>query len=276
MQIWTPEIARYWRNYVPPCRPSRHDLGVCSAALRGLRANLNGARPRILILGSTTEYRDWAFEERAEVTVVDSSPEYHFAIGETRTHHNPYEIVVFCDWREMTMRDEFDLAVGDLVVGNIPREDLPLFVSRVSGALKPGGLFITKSFFGDYFNSAPSAEVIFQALGAESRFVDPFPLVAHELTMLSADSQSGALRFEDMFERVEAAWKRGAVFDEHMERFREFGWDSAMKIEFQVLTRDEWLTAARRNFLLVDARLAPGGELADFPIYVLRRPERSY
>jgi hypothetical protein len=203
----------------------------------------------VLILGSTVEFRDWAYEERVDATVVDYSVGFHTAVSNERRHHNPYESVVISDWREMSFDSEFDMAVGDLVIGNVPSIDLPMFLERIRRALRPSSRFVTKSFFaGEDAQDQSLEEALAVLCRPEHEFADPFPLIAYELVMACMDHETGVLRFAEMLSAIEAQWAQGLVSGAHMERFREFGWDGEMKIEFSVPTLDQWRQLIATSF----------------------------
>lgn len=268
---WNANIARFWRNYVPPCRPSRSDLDTCSIVVAEIRRSVS-RRPRVLILGSTTEFRDWAFEERVDALVVDSSREYHQAVSAELTHRNPYESVEYSDWRSMDVGDDFDLAVGDLAVGQIPHSDLNQFLGRVAASLGPDGYFLTKSFFDPEIGEAPELlDVLGRLQDPSSTFCDPFPLVAHDLTLACTDRATGVLHFEKMFRDLEECWMSGHLSDLHMERFREFGWDTAMKVEFSVPTLKAWRSSFSAFFEEVAGHEVTEDAVPSMPLFVLKK-----
>lgn len=266
--MWNAEIATFWRAYVPPCRPSRKDLDLCSAVLREQRKALD-RRARVLILGSTTEFRDWAYEEQVETVVVDNSREYHEAVSLELTHRNGREEVEIVDWLDMTFESEFDIAVGDLVVGNVGTHCLPRFLDRVATALRPGGDFVTKSFFRSGDENASPGEVLAK-LRELSEFVDPFPAIAYELTIACMEPGSDYLNFETMFRHIRLAAESGVVSAWQFERYCEFGWDSAMKFNFSVPTYDEWRTAFEVRFKERHKFAVPPAGLSEMRPFVLQ------
>lgn len=268
---WTPQIAVHWRNYVPPCRPSRFELDCCSQILHSIRVGNPPSRPRVLILGSTTEFRDWAFEEAVDVTVVDNSREYHEAISEELTHHNPREVVAFQDWRDMKYQGEFDLALGDLVVGNLPEDDVPRFLGILASSLREGGRFITKSFFLFDESEPLDLEQAFKIAGTQHEFEDPFPWVIYELSMTCRDPRTGILQFETMHETVMDLARRGIVDEDQARRFDSLGWDSSFKVDFWIPTEHAWTEMYSAHFDL-EKKYTPATSTAleHFPLYVLR------
>jgi cyclopropane fatty-acyl-phospholipid synthase-like methyltransferase len=270
MSGWGAELAVYWRNYVPPCRPSRFELNRLSDIAKDLKLNVKSRRLRVLILGSTTEFRDWAFEERLEAVVVDSSLEFHREVSKELTHENVNESVIFDDWRSMKFDQEFDLVVGDLVVGNVPRVDLPRFLENVHSSLLPHGRFVTKSFFARDDRSAKSVDEIIEIMQQFDPCDDPFPDLIYELAMACTDHDKGILSFERMFNEIERAWQQGRITDDQLNRFTEFGWGSKMKFDFLIPTKSEWSNQFLRFFDLEVLHRDEDSFLSSFPLYVLK------
>jgi hypothetical protein len=258
---WSSELAAFWRNYVPPNRPSRFDLNICMRSSAELLGSTVLGRPlRLMILGSTTEFRDWAFEARAESVVVDNSKEYFEAVSAERTHINPAESVELVDWREMTFDHEFDMVVGDLIAGQIPLDELPGMVERIKRALLPHGCFITKSYFRTEGFGRMSIRELFKPLA--NFFGDPFPIVAYDLSSMAVDSK-GNLYFPDMLEIIDGAFRQGHISERHRRRFDDFGWDSAMKVHFTMPTFTQWIEICSWSFGRVESLTdweAPYGE----------------
>ena len=270
MSGWGAELAVYWRNYVPPCRPSRFELSRLSDITKDLRRNTRSRRLRVLILGSTTEFRDWAFEERLEAVVVDSSPEFHKEVSKELTHDNVRESVIFDDWRSMKFDLEFDLVVGDLVIGNVPKVDLPRLLENVHNSLLPHGRFVTKSFFARNDRSAKAIHEVIENLRQFDPCDDPFPELIYELAMACTDNEKGILSFERMFNEIERAWQHGQVTDDQLIRFSEFGWGSKMKFDFLIPTESEWSDEYQRLFELDILYRDESTFLSSFPLYVLK------
>lgn len=59
---WGKELAICWTRMVGPSRPTISELAIYTKYTRILQSNLN-RRLKILILGSTPEFRDWAFKK---------------------------------------------------------------------------------------------------------------------------------------------------------------------------------------------------------------------
>lgn len=269
--MWNSSLARHWRSYVPPCRPSRFDLELCSQLLQRYREGVHNRYPDVLVLGSTTEFRDWAFEERCRVTVIDKSRSFHRAISADRRYKNVTESVIFKSWEEMSFKDEFDLIVGDLIIGNIIPNCVNSVLERIHRALRPGGTFMTKSFFA---TKCAASEDIFAALGKIERqhpYEDPFPNMAYPLTIAAMDKETNMVEFEVMYKIVRQAYNKRYVTKTVLKRLDEMGWNEADKSMFYVMPLNLWEQCAQTVFQQIAKHQGPYSWSRDFPVFVMSK-----
>jgi len=85
MSGWGRELATIWTNNVAPSRPSNSEMCVYTKYLRQLRETFR-RRIKILILGSTPEFRDWGYEENLIIHVVDKSEDYYNTVSREIRH----------------------------------------------------------------------------------------------------------------------------------------------------------------------------------------------
>lgn len=145
MSGWNRELATIWTNNVAPSRPSHSEMFVYTQYLRQLQKESN--RPiKLLVLGSTPEFRDWGYDENLIVHVVDKSEEYYKTVSREIRHKNIQEHLHISSWESMSFDEQFDIIIGDLSIGNIEPNKFDDFLINIEKALAPGGLFMGKSF----------------------------------------------------------------------------------------------------------------------------------
>jgi hypothetical protein len=130
-----------WRNILPPSRPSALQLAYFLPYL-----DLMDRHDPVLVLGSTTEYRDLLGALGfLEVFVVDKSKTFHERVSKDRFWNNT-ERVVFQDWRDFLpeAKSTYCAILSDLTSGNIPYEERPHFYRSIASALSSHGLFFDK------------------------------------------------------------------------------------------------------------------------------------
>lgn len=87
---WNSTLALLWTRTVGPSRPTVSELAIYTKYAHKLLNNSKN-RLKILILGSTPEFRDWAFEENMETTIIDYSADYNKTISREIRHKSIIE-----------------------------------------------------------------------------------------------------------------------------------------------------------------------------------------
>lgn len=269
---WGKDLAICWTRMVGPSRPTISELAIYTKYIRILQSNLN-RRLKILILGSTPEFRDWAFEENMDVTVMDYSVEYHETISREIRHKcivekkEGREKFICKNWIELDETDKYDVIIGDLVIGNIPPKQLDEFLFKVSIALKKDGLFLGKSFFvpRNYKIITPE-ELIRQYYNGPP--YHPYSALSFDLTMYSID-ENNILSFKKQYNELEKLKNKGLIKNETMLYFENIGWDKEMKFQFYVPSIEEYEKLVKQYLKIFCVEYGNDIYSDKFPLYII-------
>jgi len=80
MKKWTLDMANAWKRMTPPIRPSRYDLAVFKQFLKQ-KVKDKGKNIKVLILGSTPEFRDLVNSKGLTAYVCDYNKDNYEALG---------------------------------------------------------------------------------------------------------------------------------------------------------------------------------------------------
>ncbi len=137
------KLASNWEMYTPPGRPSKEAIKYYKKFAR--LATKNSKTKRALVIGATPELRDLLYELNFEVTIIDINIEMILAMSKLTKHKNPNEIIVKGSWTDHPLQsDYYDIALGDLVLSNVPEEKQEQFLKELKRVLKKNGYWITK------------------------------------------------------------------------------------------------------------------------------------
>lgn len=273
---WNGELGLLWTRYLPPCRPSWSEMVIYSKYLRQKQKKFPDRPIKLLILGSTTEFRDWGHQENMETTIIDCSADYNKSISWELRHKFPNERLKIQFWQDMSFSNEFDLIVGDLVIGNLSKDEIPLFLKRVANALKDGGLFMTKSFFSDEKWKKESLEDIFVNYYKNGITYSPYSSLVYDIAMNCVDKETNLLSFNYMFSQIEKLYEKGIVKRETFENFRYLGWQKEMKIVFYMPPFSLWEHWISENLKLLKKEYGKDLYSKNFPIYVITTKDQTY
>lgn len=272
MGTWDSRLAETWTYCVPPSRPSALEMAYYTRYAEKLREE-RGQRLRVLALGSTPEFRDWACDLNYDLTVVDKSESYHRTITRELRHKHLVERLVVCRWEDMDFCSEFDVVVGDLAVGNVEPSRFVDFASAVARALVPGGLFMGKSFIWPEGTAHETVEDILADYRQNGRGCHPYTFINHRLGLCVLDRQRRTINFADMHSELLRAQAIGLAGDDVMAAFDPLGWDEQMVATFFAPSQREFMDVMAQWFDVADFG-GPRQLYTDvFPTFVLMRKE---
>ena len=273
MSGWGEQLAKIWTNNVAPSRPSCAELCVYSKYINLLRESKKD-RLSVLILGSTPEFRDWAFEEDMRISVVDKSESYYSCISRELRHKNLQERLYVSSWETMRIPDIFDVVIGDLSVGNIAPCDFPVFLNNVSRLLSDDGLFLGKTFLWREEDPIESPIQIIEHFKKSIR-IHPYTYINHRLGLYCLDKSTRLIDFSKMYSELELLFNQGFLDEEIFQYFKDVGWDTEMKFQFFSPSREEFIDEVNKVMNFEGFVETTDDYSAQFPIYVVRCNRRK-
>jgi hypothetical protein len=265
---WGKDLARIWLQYVPPARPSASELRIYTSYLRQVQSTLH-RKVNLLILGSTTEFRDWGYEHDLNVTVIDANIDYYRENSLSTRYQNSSEKLVNKRWQDMDFQSEFDIIVGDMVIGNLLPGEVPDFLERVSQALTSNGIFMTKSVFKNRKRIKNLEETV-RKYYITQRQLHPLSALSYDLLMHTMDGQQEMLSFHHMWRTVNEANKSGFLKRETLESFSKLGWSDHMNIQFYMPEGENWEAMINKSFHGFRKEYSDDIYTKDIPLYIIQ------
>lgn len=271
---WNENLALVWTHMVGPSRPTISELAVYTKYAHILM-QAKKRRLKLLILGSTPEFRDWGFEENMEVTVMDCNLDYHNAIARELRHKSILyggqgaEILLLDKWQNLQAKNEYDIIIGDLAIGNIPPNELDNFLHKVSIALSDDGLFLGKSFFVPRnYKPIHPRELIKHYY--EGPVYHPYSALTFDLTIYSLD-ENYMLSFQKQYHELEILLSEGLISKETMSYFYNVGWNHNMKFGFYVPPVELYEELLTRYMSIYCIEYGIDVYSPNFPLYIVTK-----
>lgn len=265
---WTSKLSHLWTNMTWPNRPSVSELSIYTNVLRKSQQK-NPERKKVLICGSNVEFRDWAFEEDLDVTLMHNNEEYHMATYRELRHKNaPYRLVLR-DWKDLDFEEKFDFIVGDELVGNLGKMPLEQFLKNVAQSLKPGGYFLSKSFYKPTNYKTKTVEEIFADYNKNAKNLNPIAYCIFDLTMLCLNKKK-IVDFEKLSKIIKQSYKNNLIDDETYNKLNSIGINE-MNYPFYIPDVEEYEKIAKKYFVIETISHTDDVGNKDFPIYILRK-----
>lgn len=271
MSGWGERLAYTWTNNVPPSRPSINELCFYRKYLDKIR-EVKREPIRLLVLGSTPEFRDWGFEECLDITVVDKSKDYYDTISRELRHKNIKENLVISRWEEMVFSEEFDLIVGDLSIGNIEKERVDDFVGAIYSALNYGGYFLGKSFFWTENDVVLTPKQIILDFN-NNKQIHPYTFINHQLGLYCLDREKFQIDFSRMYREIVKLKEDGDISDEIFRYFEDVGWNTDMKFSFFAPTRHFFENKVKEKLTFIGYNDSLEVYSNQFPIYIAMKED---
>ena len=137
------KLVKQWKRHTPPGRPSLKDVAVYRKFLKTVKTN----KPKVLVLGATSELRDLLFRLGFTVTVIDLNWDMIMATSSLLKQKNSNEVIIMANWLNMPLKSNYyDAIVGDIVLQNLSDHDQNKFLSEIKRLLKPKGVFISRLY----------------------------------------------------------------------------------------------------------------------------------
>jgi len=141
---WTNDFARLWGNFKAPVRPSRYDLAACGKYIDA-KIKKKGKKVKVLILGSTPEFRDIVLKRKLVPYVVDYHKDNYRAMGLLRKYKGK-EVHIHQDWRKLKLKDKFDIVLAEASLNMLKKKEVPVVLKKVNDLLEDDGLFLNKTW----------------------------------------------------------------------------------------------------------------------------------
>lgn len=269
---WNGQLAITWTKMVGPSRPTISELAIYDKWAKLVQSKLN-RQLKLLVLGSTPEFRDWGYENNFNITVMDCNKDYHEAISREIRHKCIKENIIIEKWQDLNAENEYDIIIGDLAIGNIPPEKLQDFIKRVSVALTEYGLFLGKSFYANKTHKPLSPKQIVEKYYNGSP-CHPYSAFVYDLTMNCID-ENNMLSFPKQYAVLKELNINGVLRDETFSYFQDVGWDTDMKFLFHVPYMDEFEILLNKHMKIYYTEYGNEIYSENFPLYIVGRKDNK-
>ena len=252
---WQTAFAKRWVKYwVEPARPTKSELAFIKLALqKRMRKN---QELRVLVLGSTSEYRDMLIELKAKYpTIVDfSAKNYQILSGamKYRRQYTKSERFVEDNWIKMRLREQFDVIMGDAVINVISRQDCEPFFKNMARHLKQNGIFLAKTWVR-FSDVPPYTDVqIVSKFRKEIKKTDFLARVTQLFYLVDYDYKGDHCEMKKMHERMRRLYEHKFISKREWEYARKLGADvTPFRFHFP---RKDWLEKKLKKYFKILAR----------------------
>ena len=235
--LWDSDVATFWKNINPPSRPAPQEINYYQEELK--KISDHNRQKKMLILGTTNEFRVLGKACEFEITIVDFSKPYYQSrtkqLIESESSYDQTDVdkekVVFCRWDEMCENDylksqigTFDVILGDLAIGNVSPEHLEDTIRAISRMLNKDGLFIFKDLFAfdksikqEEFRKEQIKKIISEDLREDCSLKDAFARSMYLLSMIASEKngECSRINYSKITKIIEDLQSQGIITEKH-------------------------------------------------------------
>ncbi|MDP1833448.1 MAG: class I SAM-dependent methyltransferase [Candidatus Moranbacteria bacterium] len=265
---WNKQLAKDWKNYPAPVRPGLEMAIYEKIIKRVLAGNKN---PRILILGSTPEFRDLLLKHKITPICCDVNPEVYKAL-KILMERNGKELFVESDWLDLDDAHRFDLIMGHNVINMIPINKQGLFIKNIADNLKPDGIFATTVVIRPVRKDVNPADGFerYRKLriktGKKMLFMISYPDL-----VFSIGQKKGYYTPSGILSKLRDMRRKRIIDDPEFKTMLEFIKPSSLKIRLPL--RDKLENTFNKYYLIEDVKSITDKyfDPSYWPIYILRK-----
>jgi hypothetical protein len=244
---WNLSLAELWERFPPPIRPSKNIVKLFHIFVQLTQVGI-GKTPKVLLLGSTPELRDLCNKLNISLTIVDYSKDNFDAQTRLLTLPIYDENFVEQDWRNMRLKEQFDLVLAESSINVIPQKGVSSMLKRVREHMKPGALFISKTWIMPKHIMSLS-EIIkeYRTYWSELDFYSfSCGFLWHNFYNLEKDSVS----VREMNDALKRLYKDGELTDNEFESIRKLEYP---KVDLEIfLPQKAWILDATSQLFGLD------------------------
>jgi len=156
---WHRQHAKVWEIMPSPARPSLGEVVIFQKYLDSVQVG-NRGKIKVLILGSTPEFRDLCNGERYEVTCIDVNQPIYQALTLLQKKPNLKEHYICNNWLTFKDKKKYNIILGDAVTAMFPLGLYPQFFENMNRHLTKSGLLAIRVPYQDNRCKVPMKKVM--------------------------------------------------------------------------------------------------------------------
>ena len=260
--LWGEELAREWKKFHPPSRPSKSELAIYERYIKALPKNSVS-----MLMGSTPDIRDMFAKEHKKVYVVDWSENNYRALKSLMEEKDiSNEIFVSQDWRTMNFDTHFDFIIGDLALLVLTRDDSIKAMERISACLKKDAKTVQRMWIRDH-TKPYSLDQIIQLYRSKPPSEDLFSWLELPLLFHTYDYKKEECTAQHCYEVIAEYAKQNKIPKDILETFEPF---KHLNPSLNIPLKDQFENSLKNYFSIEKTEFGKDCFSANALIYVLK------
>ncbi len=216
---WDSAAANVWKYAQAPSRPHKSDINFIEKSLKNMD---KGGNLKVLILGSTPEFREICIKNNLAPAIVDYS-RLNFEHLKIHMGIKGKEFLINQDWRTMGISEKFDLILGDLSLNMVNFREQGTIMGKLSKLLLPGGLIAHRTWIYKKSKYKNLRELVKNHRNRKN--ISIYQSLLMELIHFWYDKKNRCIRYGNTREEWKAAFEKGWITKKEFgSYFRVYGY----------------------------------------------------
>lgn len=276
---WNLELAKVWHNFEAPSRPSDSEIEVYRKYFKEVKEKYPNSK--VLILGSTPEFRRLAYEEGLKTTIVDWDKEYYEEISNEfsdslKDQIKLNETLVESRWQDMNFNKGFHIVIGDLALGNVAPSEIQNVIERVYNSLEDQGYFLGKTILEFENRMQDYKEVLkkYYDIKKSAPFIKPYAYTMYALTINSYDKKNGKVDFQAIYQKVKDCYQKQIIKEDILDTYSgERPFEDSLNINFYVYSYKKYVRFIKKHFNIERIEYSEDVYTKDFPLIICKKEQ---
>ena len=264
---WDIKMAEAWRNFPQPIRPCESEIKIIRRYLDEI-IRKKGKDTKILILGSTPEFRDLAHSKKLPAYVVDYSEDNHRALTLLKKFKGK-EVLFKQDWRKLKLKDKYDLVLAEASLNMVTKDEMPIVLKNVNNLLADGGLFISKTWVKLPVKSL-SLENMLNIYRKKYGHLVLNSAMNQYFYSLFYDSKKDTISIRDLYFKFKELHRKGILTKKEFDSFERLSFDTT-PLHLYLPNNRVFENIAKKYFELQGAHFPKLPGMNRVPLYILRK-----
>ncbi|MBD3312829.1 methyltransferase domain-containing protein [Candidatus Woesearchaeota archaeon] len=260
---WSEEFVHHWKYFIGPARPGPSELEKIRQKILE-----KGEDAKVLILGSTSEYRNLLGELGIPVTLIDFK-RYNYEHLSDEVENMPQERFIEGDWLSTVLDEKFDIILADNVLNIVCKKDLRELLKNVSKMLEPNGYFLPRTYIrrkGEKIDPVKVIEKYREKRDGESFYT----WTARDLYIAVYDTEKDCATLKDVWTLIKSLHDKGLFTDRELEEWRKNSFENR-ELTFYMPSEDDLDKALKEFFRIVEVFNGTEEYLkGDVPLHILK------
>lgn len=262
---WSDEFVYHWKDWPRPARSSPSDLDFIRKKIID-----KGKNVKVLVLGSTPEYREMCGNLGVPVTCFDfSRKNFEYLKGEVL--NPPKERFIEGNWLTKEVSEKFDIILGDAVINVLRKKEVSIFMSNISRLLSNDGLFMPRTYIRTADETKPEVEKGIKEYREKKHIYGLYAGLSRVFYLGGYGFKKDESYMKDWYKSAEKMFKKGLLTRKELDFFGNVLTWKDRKFQFSMPIDQELNKIILQFFDIADVVYGTEPYLDDkYPLYVLK------